>query len=567
MTASASLPASPVSALSWLAGAIAGQPLRVVPLPAGATSYTDGAAIHVDASLPLAQQRIVVIAHSLLLSAGSLPADIVDRLAFRAGLARRYFGLELARAAALHADRLPPSFPTSLNLPSRSSESPADSFAKALAGEAVSLPDWLGELRPRRLATAVTLAHAAQATRGARDAESDDDKPLAAGDHELLERFRAPVSGWGLADLLLKLMDYRRGAGNTASAPQSEDEGGAALANSAARQVNDGSKLLAQAPRARAGRVGAPDHGALLYPEWDAPRQRYRPNHVRVAEIIPRAEDDAGDAEPPRLPLPGLGAALARIGVRYQHVRGRNKGEELDLDALIDLSVQRRSGHSSHENIYIATEPSRRDLSVLLLLDISRSTADRATDGLTVLQRHGAIAERLADAFERLGDRIAAYGFHSWGRERVRFVRIKAFDERASIAPERIAALMPSGLTRMGAAIRHATALLGADRHHTHRLMVMLTDGFAYDDGYEGAYARGDTAYALAEATAQGIASVCVNIGTEQDDATLRELYGDAAYLRSTDTAGLVPALKKLMTQALYRASLARMRRHGENRR
>lgn len=555
--------ASSISALSWLAGAIAGRPLRTVPLAAGSASYTDGVAIHVDAGLVLAQQRLVVIAHSLLLGAGSLPADIVDRLQWRGALARRYFGLELVRAAALHTDRLPPSFLASLNLTSPSSGSPDESFAKALAGETVSLPNWLGELRPRQLATAVTLAHAARAKRGAADPESDDDQPLTAGDRELLERFRVPTSGWGLADLLLKLMDYRRSAGDAASAEHSEDEGGAALANATARQVTGRGKLLAEAPRARANHVGAPDHGALLYPEWDVQRQCYRPNHVRVAEIIPHAEDDAGDTEPPRVPLPGLGAALARIGVRYEHVRGRNKGEELDLDALIDLTVQRRSGHSSHENIYITTEASRRDLTVLLLLDISRSTADQGADGLNVLQRHSAIAGQLAEVFERLGDRIACFGFHSWGRERVRLVHIKAFDERASVAPERIAALTPSGLTRMGAAIRHASALLGVDRYHTHRLMVMLTDGFAYDDGYEGAYARGDTARALAEAAVQGIACVCVNIGTDQDDATLRQLYGDAAYLRSADTAGLVPALKNLMTQALYRASLARMRRHG----
>ena len=66
---------------------------------------------------------------------------------------------------------------------------------------------------------------------------------------------------------------------------------------------------------------------------------------------------------------------------------------------------------------------------------------------------------------------------------------------------------------------------------------------------------------ALAEATAAGIACVCVNIGTDQDDATLRQLYGDAAYLRSADTTGIVGPMRQLMHSALYRASLARMRR------
>lgn len=553
--------------LAWLAGAVAGRPLRVAPLPSGQASYTDGATIHLDASLPHPQQRCVVMAHSLLLAAGSLAPAITRHLRLRPTVSQRYFGLELQRAAVLLADRLPPGFAAQAGLVAVSpSQSARESYALALAGRQVDCPAWLGQIRPSRVQPDAAMALApGQARRAAHEDSSEDDQALSPDDLNLLEKFRTPLSsGLGFADTLLRLLDFRRGSGPAAKTnTDSEDDGAAALAQTPADHSDSHLPQRSVSARARANtaRLAAPGTRALHYPEWDESRQAYRPNHVRVSEIIPLPEEDTGTAPSPAVALPGLGAALARIGVRYQHVRGRNKGEDLDLDALIDVSIQRRSGHSMHENIYIATEASRRDLSVLLLLDISRSTADRGDDGLTVLQRHGSIALQLTDTFERLGDHVASYGFHSWGRERVRFVRLKAFTERATVSADRIAALTPSGLTRLGAAIRHGTALLGQNQHHTHRLMLMLTDGFAYDDGYEGRYARADTARALAEATAAGIACVCVNIGTDQDDATLRQLYGEAAYLRSANTTGIVGPLRQLMHSALYRASLARMRR------
>jgi nitric oxide reductase activation protein len=112
--------------------------------------------------------------------------------------------------------------------------------------------------------------------------------------------------------------------------------------------------------------------------------------------------------------------------------------------------------------------------------------------------------------------------------------------------------LEPAGMTRMGAAIRHATKLMAHEKNHSHRVIVLLSDGFAYDDEYEGQHAQADTARALAESQAKGIGCVCLNIGSEQDDEVLKRLYGSSAYLRCANIQKAVPALRSLMLSAIH---------------
>ena len=106
-------------------------------------------------------------------------------------------------------------------------------------------------------------------------------------------------------------------------------------------------------------------------------------------------------------------------------------------------------------------------------------------------QRFAAAA--LVDALSALGDRVAAYGFRSRGRAAVRLIRVKGFDDPFdTLALERLGGIEPGEFTRLGAAVRHATHLLEAHAGTPRRLLVVLSDGFAYDEGYEGPYGEGD---------------------------------------------------------------------------
>jgi nitric oxide reductase activation protein len=143
-----------------------------------------------------------------------------------------------------------------------------------------------------------------------------------------------------------------------------------------------------------------------------------------------------------------------------------------------------------------------------------------------------------------------------------RFLKVKSFNEpMSSRVHQRLNWIETAGLTRIGAAVRHATDLLLAEKYNTHRLILLLSDGFAYDDEYEGKYAEADTLKSLEEARARGIACVCVNIGTSKDDEALKRVYGESTYLRIAHASGLPGRLRRMMNTAIYQASQSNPRR------
>ena len=73
---------------------------------------------------------------------------------------------------------------------------------------------------------------------------------------------------------------------------------------------------------------------------------------------------------------------------------------------------------------------------------------------------------------------------------------------------------------------------------HLGRLLVVLSDGLAYDHGYEPAYGAADARRALGEARRQGVGCLCLSVGASTDDEALGRVFGsvgprDAACARS----------------------------------
>ena len=93
--------------------------------------------------------------------------------------------------------------------------------------------------------------------------------------------------------------------------------------------------------------------------------------------------------------------------------------------------------------------------------------------------------------------------------------RAKRFDEPMSPAvTARIGGLRPGHYTRLGAAIRHASAMLAAEAA-ARRLLLVLTDGKPNDlDHYEGVHGIEDSRMAVREARAAGqaVSGVVVDI-------------------------------------------------------
>lgn len=243
---------------------------------------------------------------------------------------------------------------------------------------------------------------------------------------------------------------------------------------------------------------------------------------------------------------------LARIGLGPKVLRGRTDGDDLDIEALIDLAIDLRSGHSPPEHVYLERRKLARDLGVLILVDASGSATDTDPDGLAVHDHQRRAAATLAVILEELGDRVAVYAFRSQGRHAVHLPAIKEFDHRfGAVGRARLNQLEPSGYTRLGAAIRGAGEILKTKAGTPNRLLLVLSDGFPYDDGYEGRYAEADAHKALEELRADGVACLCLSIGATTDDDALQRVFGSASQASAATLSELSPQMDELFLSSL----------------
>jgi nitric oxide reductase NorD protein len=211
--------------------------------------------------------------------------------------------------------------------------------------------------------------------------------------------------------------------------------------------------------------------------------------------------------------------------------------------------------------VYVESRRSRRDLGVLVLLDISGSAAEPSGAGGTVHDHQLSAAASLTAALDQVGDRVALYGFRSQGRTAVHVFPVKRFDEGFSTAAqERLGGLSAGGFTRLGAAIRHGAAILDHGGGTGRRLLVVLSDGFAYDHGYEGAYGEADARRALSEARHRGIGCLCLSIAAATDPDALRRVFGTAAHASLKTESQMAHTIAPLFRAALGTAEYQRRR-------
>jgi nitric oxide reductase activation protein len=275
-----------------------------------------------------------------------------------------------------------------------------------------------------------------------------------------------------------------------------------------------------------------------------------------VREVDPPESGAAPLVEPD---VDHLRRALARIGLEFERCRRQPQGDEIDVDAAVEARVDLRAGCTPNEDVYLAALRRRRDLSALVLLDVSGSAGEPGVHGTPVHEAQRATAAALTRVLYELGDRVALYGFRSHGRSAVRLVRVKRFDEvLGDAASRRLRALTPGAYTRLGAAIRHGTAVLEHEAGTARRLLIVISDGLAYDHGYERAYGEADSRRALTEARNLGIGCVCLSVGARTDTAALRRVFGTAAHAAIDDQRELPPIIGRLFTYALSAASRQR---------
>lgn len=314
---------------------------------------------------------------------------------------------------------------------------------------------------------------------------------------------------------------------------------------------------LSRQRRAGAGKLKfdldlpAPQHDELplgegiRLPEWDYRRQQLRPDYCLLQPML--ADDALPAPLPEHLQSPArlLRNRFSCLKPQRSWLRRQPQGEEIELDSWLDHLTQ-PGRNSEPVACFRQRQPVERDLSCLLLADISMSTDAGINADQRVIDVIRDSLQLFAEALSASRDRFAIYGFSSIRNKQVRYHLLKNFNEPyADPVRGRIQALKPGFYTRMGAAIRQSTDILQRQRSQQ-KLLLILSDGKPNDiDHYEGRYGIEDTRQAVQQARKAGLQPFCVTIDEQAADY-LPYLFGDRGYAVVSDLSRLPTLLPKL---------------------
>jgi nitric oxide reductase NorD protein len=534
--------------LDMLASSLAMRGMRVEPARSDAAPWTDGSAIFLDLAAPLRVQLRQICVQCALLAAGSLDTDVLQALKRKPKLAARYLAVEGHRALRALDAVLPPSARALVD-PALATLtlSPAESLSLARgSGQIPNAPDDFGVIDVRALLAAAHLHDKAAHANAEHMPRSAQQQPLTeladnaqADEEDGEDTISSPVGGGGgIGKLLQRLFDQVR----------SLKDGGAPGADAPTHWSRSGARGAVRGVTSSANAEGldgllGPRRG-ILYPEWDTHRGAYRPDWCTVNEI-PAPTHAHASVE--WLAAHALRKPLARLGMGLDRIHRRAQGDDIDIDAAIESELERLAGSPPDEAVYVESLRRRRDLSVLILLDISGSATQDSPAGGSVHAQQRDVAAALTTVLHEVGDRVGLYAFHSQGRQAVNLTPVKRFDEALnSGVMRRLYGLVPGAYSRLGAAIRHGATVLIEQGGTSRRLLLVLSDGLAYDHGYEPSYGRADARKALAEARRDGVGCLCLSVGASTDSVSLRRIFGSAAHAsvpKSDRLAGMIGPL------------------------
>ncbi|MBK1719336.1 nitric oxide reductase activation protein NorD [Thiocystis violacea] len=279
------------------------------------------------------------------------------------------------------------------------------------------------------------------------------------------------------------------------------------------------------------------------YQEWDYQVQLFRPDWATVIErrqgrADPEAMDDIlTKHKPVASRIRHLIDALQPQGIVRR--RGYEEGEELDLNAAVRAMIDIRRGVMPDPRINIRITRHVRDLSILVLMDLSQSTNEKVgvkegepghAEAPSILDLTRESTGLLAWAIDSIGDNFAVHGFASDGRHDVQYYRFKDFNQPYDDDAKSRMAAMKGGLsTRMGAALRHAGWHL-TQQPAQKRLVLLITDGEPADiDERDPQYLRHDAKKAVDDLRMLGIHTYCLTLDPEADRYVAR-IFGENGY-------------------------------------
>ena len=257
------------------------------------------------------------------------------------------------------------------------------------------------------------------------------------------------------------------------------------------------------------------------YPEFDYLTGRERPDWTTIIDYRP----PIGSIKNVERAIEQYAEVLKRItslirAARVSRPKRSNRlqeGEYLDIDACIDAKINQRMHLTPDPRVYGKWIRKDRDLSVLVLLDISESTRDKVFNSKeSVLDLEVHATALLAQAMSQLGDPYAIAAFCSNKRDDVRYFRIKDFNEPFDQKTFSYLGGLEGGFsTRIGAAIRHAGSQLKEQKTYW-KLLLVVTDGEPSDiDATDPRYLLEDARRSVKSLSHEGINVFCVGLETK----------------------------------------------------
>jgi len=273
------------------------------------------------------------------------------------------------------------------------------------------------------------------------------------------------------------------------------------------------------------------------YPEWEHRTEVLRRDWCTVVDRRP-----AWGLQQPNSASPVLLRGAAPL--RLIHARRLNRahrlhrqweGDELDLNAAVDVMVAQRAHLPVDARLFIRVASEQRACSVLVLLDMSESTNDRPNPGSTcLLDVEKSAGLLLARALQGSADRLAIFGFSSNTRFEVNNYRLLEFGQPLDGAVQALVTSAPGRYsTRIGAAIRHATQALICETTAS-RILLVVTDGAPSDvDIHDTRYLVEDARHAVHTARDAGLVVHGLAVDPHADSAPknyVRRIFGWGHY-------------------------------------
>lgn len=276
--------------------------------------------------------------------------------------------------------------------------------------------------------------------------------------------------------------------------------------------------------------------GTYYYPEWNYRSQSLDQSWVTLRET----SSASGDLNIVLSIIAENHQLLARMKTLLHAIRDGavhrarklEEGDEIDINAAIRAQINIRLGMPPDTRVMMRLVRKTRDISVLMLLDLSNSMNNKVQGrGHTALQLTQQVSVLFADAIEAVGDAFAIHGFCSENRHNVEYYRIKDFEQPYDDVPKaRIAGMTGQLCTRMGAAIRHATYYLNKQKS-SKKLLILMSDGEPYDiDIPNRKYLRDDAKKSVEEAKRSGIHTYCISLDPGADKYVSR-IFGAKNYI------------------------------------